>query len=403
MESKQLEAFASQPNFLYSRIAKSKFFRFSRSIAHAAALIGTVGVLVGSHHPFPVFTATAVSLVNSPNGVVTASATFRSSVLAPGTIISICARDEANHNVDFPHSAPTTIGRIKKTAYSGTRHLEPMSIRYWPCAKTRGVWINLAAPRTFFVPQHAPHTTGPPTKKPVPNRVIDDSPATMPVGDLPGWKQTFTENFLTDQKPGAFPGVYARQWMSYDGFADTFGHGVYSQNIISAHDGYLDLYLHTADGQPRGAAPVPLIGGRWGGQKYGRFSVRMKSDPLDGYGAGILLWSDTNTWSDGEIDFPEGRLTGTANAANHCLDDPPKNCFLLSTMAKFSDWHTYTIDWTPKLLSYEIDGVTVGSTVTNIPSKSMHWVMQQGTNGIPTQATAGHLLIDWATIYAYKP
>jgi hypothetical protein len=233
---------------------------------------------------------------------------------------------------------------------------------------------------------------------------VEPSGEAMPLGDLQGWDQVFTEDFVTPLSRGSFPGSYGDQWLSYDGFADTSGRGDYEQDIISAHDGMLDLYLHTEDGRPLGAAPVPLVDGEWGGQTYGRFSVRMKADPLNGFGVASLLWPDSENWSEGEIDFPEGAFDDVARASNHCPGDPEENCFYTESTAEFVDWHTYTIDWTPTRLSFLVDGVTVGTTTDDIPDVPMHWVLQSGTvDGTPDPDTAGHLWIDWATIYAYDP
>lgn len=222
----------------------------------------------------------------------------------------------------------------------------------------------------------------------------------MPTGDLPGWEQTFTEDFTTPVARGQFPGAYAPKWTSYDGFPNTSGHGDYEQDIIAAEGGNLDLYLHAQNGRPKVAAPVPLVNGEWGGQTYGRFSVRMRADDAEGYGVAFLLWSDANNWDDGEIDFPEGLLGQRARGFNHCPGNPTVNCLVVESKAALEDWHTYTIEWAPKRLSYLIDGRAVGSTTAHIPDKPLHWVMQVES---PEPASAihssGHLLIDWATVY----
>ena len=127
----------------------------------------------------------------------------------------------------------------------------------------------------------------------------------------------------------------------------------------------------------------------------------MKADSLPGYGIGFLLWSDTNTWTDGEIDFPEGGLDGPAHGYNHVLANPAKNSMVYTAKTGFADWHTYTINWTPGQISFEMDGVVVATTTTNVPTKPLHWVMQVGTTGVtPDPAVRGHLLIDWATVYS---
>jgi hypothetical protein len=244
-----------------------------------------------------------------------------------------------------------------------------------------------------------------PSEPPVeePTNPSEPSGTDMPVGDLDGWTQTFTEDFTTDLAEGSFPGSYGNKWLSYDGFTDTSKNGDYDQSILSVHDGTLDMHLQTIDGRPKGAAPVPLVDGQWGGQTYGKFSVRMKSDPVAGYGTGFLLWSDAEDWNQGEIDFPEGELSGTASGYNHCVGNPSSNCYIADTDARYADWHVYTINWTPDKLEFLVDDEVVGSTTESIPTDPMHWVMQVGTNGIPDADASGHLLIDWATIYTYNP
>lgn len=214
-------------------------------------------------------------------------------------------------------------------------------------------------------------------------------------GAAVAWRQTFVENFDRTVPVGSFPGAYGKHWLSYDGFADSSGAGDYESSIISAHDGVLDLHLHAQAGRPKVAAPVPLVGGKWGGQLYGRFSVRMKADPLKGYGVAFLLWSDANDWNDGEIDFPESRLDDVVWGFNHCPGNPADNCHWFTTNARYSDWHTYTIEWTATSIRYRVDGHVVSSTNAHIPTKPMHWVLQVETPDASKAAQeSGHLLID---------
>lgn len=226
----------------------------------------------------------------------------------------------------------------------------------------------------------------------------------MQLAHLKGWELVFADDFDTNLRAGSFPGPYRQRWHSYDGFADTSGLGYYNKDIISVHDSVLDLHLKTLDGRPLGAAPVPLVGGQWGGQVYGRFSVRLRADPVPGFGLASLLWSDREIWAEGEVNFPEGKLDGTANAFNHCLGDPEKTCFEASTGDGFDRWHTYTTEWTPGELKFFLDGELIGSTTENVPIESLHWVIQAGTvDSVPDQEAEGHIMIDWVTIHTYKP
>jgi hypothetical protein len=223
----------------------------------------------------------------------------------------------------------------------------------------------------------------------------------MPVGNLPGFTQTFTEDFKTNLALGTFPGTYANKWQSYNGFADSRGKGDYNQKIISVQNGAMDLWLHNENGRPQSAAPVPLIQGAWGGQTYGKFSVRFRSDAVTGYGAAWLLWPDSNIWNQGEIDFPEGALNGKFMGFNHCINNPSTNCDYVITNATYTSWHTASIEWTPTGVKYILDGITLKNSTTAIPTNPMHWVLQTETNDQTVTGAGGHLQIDWVTAYKY--
>jgi hypothetical protein len=220
----------------------------------------------------------------------------------------------------------------------------------------------------------------------------------MPVGDLPGWKQVFTDDFATAVPLGSFPGsAYGSRWTAYDGFTDTLRRGLYSPaQTLSAHDGVLDMYLRAVNGQPLSAAPVPLINGQWGGLRYGKVSVRFRADPVPGYKTAWLLWPDSDNWSEGEIDFPEGDLDGTIQAFNHQPGDPARNAFAKDTGVTYRDWHTASIEWIPGKVTFILDGVVVGTSNVS-PTVAMHWVLQTETTGEPVGA--GHVYVDWVTIY----
>src|SRR5437764_782137 len=71
----------------------------------------------------------------------------------------------------------------------------------------------------------------------------------MPVGDLPGWHQIFTDNFAANVPLGSFPAAVASKWTAYSGFADTSGHGTYDPaKVISISNGVMTLHLHTENG-----------------------------------------------------------------------------------------------------------------------------------------------------------
>jgi hypothetical protein len=88
----------------------------------------------------------------------------------------------------------------------------------------------------------------------------------LPVGDLPGWKQVFVEDFNKGNVPvGAFPSpAYSEKWSAgyKDGTPDTAGQRgaksrYYPSKVLSVKNGMLDWYLHMENGISMGAAPTP--------------------------------------------------------------------------------------------------------------------------------------------------
>jgi beta-glucanase (GH16 family) len=232
------------------------------------------------------------------------------------------------------------------------------------------------------------------------NTQVDPSGVSMPTSDGGDWHRVFSEDFADAAPRGGFEADYEDRFSVYHGFADTAGTGRYSASAITTHDGLLDMQLRTTKGgTPLAAGVVPLVDGQWGGQTSGRYSIRLRSDEVDGFGVAVLLWSDDNVWEHGEIDFPEGALGAPAYLNVHCLSDPAEKCIAHDTGFSLKDWHTYTIEWTPSRMSFLVDDTVVGTTTENIPVERMHLVVQTGSNdGRPPRSAEGSLLVDWMTI-----
>ena len=239
----------------------------------------------------------------------------------------------------------------------------------------------------------------------VPTSSVDPSGQSMPVGDLPGWHQIFTDNFATSLPLGGFPSAVASKWTAYSGFPDTSGHGVYDPaKVVSIANGMLTLHLHTENGTHYVSAPVPIIPGHaaYQGQVYGRYAIRFRADPVSGYKTAWLLWPDDDQWPEGEIDFPEGDLTGTIGAYLHHKGNPQAQ-EAYSTGVTYGGWHTAVIEWSPGAVTFILDGTVIGNDTNTavIPSTPMHWVIQtETTPGGPDNTAAGNVQIDWVTMYS---
>jgi len=236
----------------------------------------------------------------------------------------------------------------------------------------------------------------------------------MPVGDLDGWRQNFTDDFTTDAPLGTFQTKYASKWHFYlDGWKDTAGQQgapsrYYPSKVLSASGGVLNKYLHTENGTPMAAALLPILNGQANGsQLYGKYTIRFKSDSLLGFKTAWLQWPDSGVWPrDGEIDYPEGDLSKSFGAFIHrqgATTGTDQTAF--SNLGTYTSWHTASLEWLPGKINLILDGVTVGTSTNRIPNTSMHWVIQTESclPTCPAATVAGNLQIDWAVVYAYSP
>lgn len=239
-------------------------------------------------------------------------------------------------------------------------------------------------------------------------------PARMPVGDLPGWKQTGAQDFKAPAKPGRVGDVYGPDVRGYHDLSDTSGQGVYTpDSVLSVNNGKLDFFLHTKEGKPRVASVVPF---GYAGQTYGRYSIRFRADKLPGYKIAFLLWPTSDDWLDGEIDWPEGELTGPFYGVSAVKDSPLKGAERFDPVTRntsrtdAADWHVATTEWTPGKVKWFWDGELVGETSMpdGVPDKAMRWTLQAETRDgadttTPAPSTAGHIEVDWVVQYAYAP
>ena len=352
----------------------------------------TVAIPDGPIIPIFFTTYSATNLTATVSGAqVTATASISATRLATASQVGICVTDAQGVSQDFPKQTDVLLSPTPH-AMTSTRVFVPGTYTYRGCALIGTGWYRFGTPQTFTVTAAG-------------NGEATASGEAMPKGNLPGFTQIFSDDFATAQAEGQFPGVYGTKWKSYDGFPDTSQRGDYDQDIISVHDGVLDMHLRTgADGRPKSAAPIPLLtsGGTVTGQVYGRYSVRFKADSLAGYGMAGLLWPSSGIWADGEIDYPEGSLDSTMWAYTHCVGNPTRNCSYLDTQVSFTGWHTATIEWLPGKINYVLDGRVLQTVTNSVPTKAMQWVLQTGTTGdCPAAATQGHVLIDWVSVWKY--
>jgi hypothetical protein len=239
----------------------------------------------------------------------------------------------------------------------------------------------------------------------------------MPIGDLPHFKQIFTEDFTQDTAVGSFPGtIYAAKWGFYpDGWPDSGGQqGLPSEyntsKVVSVSGGILNKHLHFENGKFMASAILPKINpDGTTDQLYGKYTVRFRAlNGKHGYKTAWLLWPQSEKWpDDGEIDFPEGDLDGKIVAFAHYAAPAGTNPFQdgFDSGKTFSDWHTASTEWTPGKVEFFLDDQSIGVSTAKVPSKPMHWVIQTESclGGCPNQTDISDVQVDWTTAYAYQP
>ncbi|WP_261382564.1 glycoside hydrolase family 16 protein [Arthrobacter sp. UKPF54-2] len=275
-----------------------------------------------------------------------------------------------------------------------------------------------------------PETSAGPTPPPAPAAEPAPPPAalsdlelaglqSLPVGDLPGWKQVFTEDFtLSDVPIGAFPGpAYQARWSAgyKDGTPDTAGQasggqsGYYPSKVLSVSNGTLDWFMHSENGVFMGAAPTPRIPNastappRANSLLYGRVSVRFRADSLAGYKTAWLFWPDSGVWPrDGEIDFPEGDLADYIYGASHWADPDPAAADVFFSKSRFPSWHIATTEWTEGRVAFFLDGQLLGAGITRTPNTPMHYILQTEAclPACPAPQTQGHVQLDWIALWS---
>ncbi|MGM0377262.1 MAG: glycoside hydrolase family 16 protein [Bacteroidota bacterium] len=241
----------------------------------------------------------------------------------------------------------------------------------------------------------------------------------VPIGDLPGWEQIFYDDFTKDAELGSwgsecdysaivYVGAEGQKWRSYPKcFTDTYQKRPYrADSVLSVKNGVLNFHLHPVNGQPAGANPTPVITGTSQYQTYGRYTARFKVDSPDlkEYHIAWLLWPQTEKWpDDGEEDFPEGSLAGEIGGFHHYAGEGAcRGCQDKAVSEKkFTEWHTYTIEWRPGNVKYILDGEVILDSDKWVPTKPMRWQLQTETKG--DGANSGNLMVDWVAVYKFNP
>ena len=222
-----------------------------------------------------------------------------------------------------------------------------------------------------------------------------------PSGNLTNWNLVYVDDFNTDSTYTQIATTYPRVGVYPDGS----GGGKYQAENVTVSGSNLEIALHNVAGQGQGSALAitnPTSG--WA-QTYGRYSVRFRADYMPGFGSAMQLWPASNVWAEGETDFPEGDFGDQINGYNHQVGANPEiNSLVLNTGASWQTWHVSTIEWSPTIMKFYLDGVLIGQDSNAVSISDRFWAIQAAEHGVGSAGTQiGSLQIDWVALYEYAP
>jgi hypothetical protein len=208
---------------------------------------------------------------------------------------------------------------------------------------------------------------------------------------LAGYRRTYVSDF-----PGT---ALPTGWLPFTGKPGGDPGGQFAATHVTVDGGLLQLNTWRD----------PAFHDRWvtGGlchcghpQTYGAFFVRTRITGA-GPNESHLLWPLDNSWPP-EIDFNEtGDVTTSTSWTVHFGRD---NSIIQQTLQlDMTKWHTWGVVWTPKLLTFTVDGIAWGRVGLGpaIPRIPMTLDLQQRTSA-GYSGDSQSMLVDWETEYAKR-
>jgi beta-glucanase (GH16 family) len=233
-------------------------------------------------------------------------------------------------------------------------------------------------------------------------RGTSPSGVTMPKGDIPGWKQTFAEDFNG--------GDLSKKFWIYEGQPGGDPGGWYLRSHVSQSNGKL-VITGSKEKTPNGNlyATGGVSNSKSFSQTYGRFEMRFRMDKGYGIAYALLLWPSDDVWPP-EIDIAEDKARNR-DLMTATLHYGANDTHVYREVAgDFTQWHTVSVDWSKGQLVYRLDGrvwtTMTSSGVPNTPMsialQSQAWDCGRSFFGCPNSTTPKrvNLEIDWVVAYS---
>lgn len=251
-------------------------------------------------------------------------------------------------------------------------------------------WGKRYAPTPGPTPQPNPQPNPQPGPNPSPTTATCGGSANTPTAPLGSYAIKSCEDFNGSGIPSG--------WSAYNGGGgDTVVGAGRKPGQCTVGNGVL-VQTQNSDGATCGMSHSHS-------QRYGLWEVRMRAYSTGSSGSAphpvLIVWPDTE-WEDGELDYFETDLGDPdMSVFLHCVGNPSKNCYSTSKAVDYTQWHTYSFEWTSAGFKGFIDGVqfySTGPSGADMPVPGHQTIQLDNLSG-DTPVKSGKMEVDWVHIY----
>jgi beta-glucanase (GH16 family) len=221
----------------------------------------------------------------------------------------------------------------------------------------------------------------------------------MPVGNLPGWRQVFTEDFTGTSLSSA--------WFAYEGEPQADPGGYFKPSHVQVTGGLLTIGAWREPEHNNLYVTGGISNRHTFSSTYGRYDIRFRMDQGTGIAYALLLWPLDNHHPP-EIDIAEDN--GRDRSILYSVVHPTTGGTILNEVpGDFTQWHTVGLEWTPGSLVFTLDGqpwaTVTGSVVPSEPMalalQSQAWFCGHAWEACPDESTPPvvNLQVDWVVAY----
>lgn len=225
----------------------------------------------------------------------------------------------------------------------------------------------------------------------------------MPRGDLPGWRQVFSDDFDGTA-------LNTERWGRYTGRPGSDPGSQWAASHVIVGGGVMTLSTYRDPAYGNAWTSGGINNARSVALRAGKYEIRMRADRARGINAVALLWPTDNRWPP-EIDFVEDRDGDREDYAatlhyrgsdgkHRQIHRPPRH-------VDMRDWHTYGVEWGAGRVVYTFDGKPWATVETrHVPDVRMGLAIQSNavTRGAvqpdSTTPAVSAVQVDWVVGYA---